>query len=85
MYGLTTSYLTIFKNSFSIANYVDMNQQCRRGMEMFGRDLRMATSVQSATKDRISITVLDEEDDRSVVYSFDADNGVFVRTEDAWE
>ena len=84
MSGITSSYIFIFKSSLGVSQYVEMNRQSRLGMDRFGRDMRMAVNVTSASDSQISIEIQEEFGTRSVQYIYDAENKRLLRIEGAW-
>ena len=62
-----------------------MNSQTRRGLEVFGRDMRMAEQVYFADGGEIEIGVPGETGERRIRYLYKTIEGAFVRIEDGWE
>lgn len=55
MAGAMASILTLSQGSNSLVNYVDMNNQSRHALELFGRDIRGATAVRSMSAHRVVV------------------------------
>jgi Tfp pilus assembly protein PilW len=43
--GILSSYLFFVKSTMSLGNYNDLNTRTRNGLELFGRDMRMVSDV----------------------------------------
>ena len=85
MYGITSSYIFLLRNSMSISQYVEQNDQNRLGLELFGRDMRMAENVTAATSSQVIIDIPTETGTRTVEYLYQPGAKRFVRIEGAWE
>ena len=61
----------------SMTNYADLNNQSRNASDLLSRDIRMATSVASATANQL---VLHAPDGTNVSYTYNAAGGSLTRT-----
>ena len=68
--GTTSSLSFILKSTLGTAFYVEMNSQTRRGLEVFGRDMRMAKQVYFADEGEIEIGVPGESGERRIHYLY---------------
>ena len=80
MAGVTSSYIFLFKSSIGMGNYVDMNQQSRFAMELFGRDVRNASEVYTMTSSVLSIEVPSTTSSNTVTYAYNAEAKTLTRT-----
>ena len=78
--GLTSTFMFLMKSSVGIGNYVDMNVQSRMGLERFGREARMATSVRDMSAISFHIWVDTPSGIMDVTYAYDAQNKTLTRT-----
>ncbi len=83
--GTTSSLSFILKSTLGTAFYVEMNSQTRRGLEVFGRDMRMAKQVYFADEGEIEIGVPGESGERRIHYLYKDSDRSFVRIEAGWE
>ena len=70
--GLTSSYVFFVKSSVGMSNYVDMNMQTRRALEMFGRDVRATRTVNTMTATTFSATTLTLTGTETIVWAFNS-------------
>ena len=85
LYGTTSSYIFLLKSSMSIGQYVEQNNQDRLGLELFGRDMRMAENVTTATSSQVIVDIPTETGTRTVEYIYQPGAKRFVRIEGTWE
>ncbi len=83
--GITSSYMFIFKSSLGMSQYIEMNTQSQIGLERFGRDMRMAVDIWSASATNLSLEVQSESGTRTVTYTLDEATKSLVRVEGTWE
>ncbi len=83
--GVVSVFLLIGRSSANISNYADLETQARRALELFGREVRMANSIDpalfSSTQIRLGIPATPTIAGYSVTYAFDLANGTFTRTD----
>lgn len=79
--GLVSSFDFIYKSSIGMGNYADMNVQSRRTLDIFGREVRTATDVTSASATSVTIVVPDGAGTSTITYAFNATDNTFDRTE----
>ena len=75
----------IFRSSLGVANYAEMNDQSRRGLERFGRDVRKATDITTADEQRIVLEISTGTVTSEVEYAYDVGSRRLIRTEDGTE
>lgn len=83
--GVISVFLLIGRSSVNIEHYSDLETQARRALELFGREVRMANSIDpavfSATQIRLGIAATPTIPAYSVTYAFDLANNTFTRTD----
>jgi hypothetical protein len=57
MLGVLTCYGMIARTGTSLYNYVDMEDQARRGLEKFSEDSRMANSITWTSSTQVALTI----------------------------
>ena len=82
--GITSSYMFIYKSTLGAVNYVDMNNQSRRALETFSRDIRQADQITVAENQYLSVAIPTTSGNRVVVYAYDTDSKRLVRKEGGW-
>lgn len=82
--GVTSSYMFMFRSSISMGYYAEMNDQSRRGLVRFGRDVRMATDVTMADGERFVVEIASASGTRKIEYRYDSEKKQLVRIEDGW-
>ncbi len=71
------------RSSMSVGNYADMSGSCRRALDVFAMDVRMATDVSVSTASTFTFTAFDSGTSTvSVSYVFDDANDTVTRTYD---
>lgn len=71
------------RGSISIANYADMSSGCRRAIDTFAYDVRMANGVSVCTGNTFTFNAFDSGSSTVVVsYTFDSGTNEFKRTYD---
>lgn len=81
--GVLSATLLIGRSSANAANYSELESEARRALEMFGREARMASSINttlSATSVTLGIPSTPTQAAYTVTYAFDT-NRNFVRTD----
>jgi prepilin-type N-terminal cleavage/methylation domain-containing protein len=76
--GLLSSYGLIVRSGTSLYNYVDMEQEARRGLEKFSEDSRMASAVAWTDNTRVTLTIPHVGSDafaNTVTYWWDTTDG----------
>ncbi len=84
MSGITSSYMFIFKSSLGMSQYMEMNTQSQIGLERFGRDMRMAVDVTTASSTQMTLQVQGESGTRTVEYIYDSSSNSLNRVEGSW-
>lgn len=51
------TYIMLLKSSLSVSNYIEMASNSRLALEYFGRDMKMASAVYTATVDNLIVGV----------------------------
>jgi len=78
----TGSLLFLAKSTQGLGNYQEMNMTSRFALEAFGSDARMTDDVNSVSSSQVSLEVYNSSGGTdTVVYAYDADEGVFSRTQ----
>lgn len=78
----TGSMLFISQWYMGLGNYLQMNQQSRIALETIGRDLRMASAINTPSPDDITLTIpAGDNTNRNVRYWWDTDRRVLMRAE----
>jgi Tfp pilus assembly protein PilV len=79
---LGSVFMTI-RSGYSVDHYTDMEQQSRRALEYFGRDVRMAKAVNFVDQNTIELIIpvdLEGNATTTYLYRYDPANGEFRRT-----
>ncbi len=83
--GVVSTFLLVGRTSANISNYSDLEAQARRALELFGREVRMASSIDPAvftpTSVRLGIPATPTVAAYTVTYTFDATAGTLTRTD----
>lgn len=75
--------LSLNRGSVALTHYTEMNAQSRQVMELFGRDMRMASDVSVADDQVLAVSTLNQNGDVvQVIWDFDTVQSEVVRTED---
>jgi len=78
--AVMTSLLLVGRNSLSTSDYVDFDDEARRGLELFAREVRMAEDVSNFSTSGVTLRVRDTESTTyNVTYSYIAQNRAFYR------
>ena len=81
--GAATSVNLWARSSVSIANYTDMSGSCRRALDIFASDVRMADDVSVSSSGNFTFTAFDASNNRVTVnYTFNDATDQVVRTYD---
>ncbi len=81
--GAATSINLWARSSMAVGNYADMSGSCRRALDTFATDVRMANDVSVATASTFSFTAFDSGTGSvAVSYAFDNVNKTLTRTYD---
>ncbi len=84
MAGIMSAYFFITKSSMSVGNYAEMSGDSRLTLQIFARDVRMATDVKAFTSKSVDLEVsYSDTDIRDVDYAYDVDTGILTRTVDS--
>lgn len=76
-----SSIVFITKNSASLSNYINMNQEGRVALEIISRDIRMSMDVNTATETQMELEVYGQGGATdTVIYTYAADNKTVYRT-----
>ena len=89
MLGLLTCFGMIMRSGTTLYNYIDMEEQARRGLEKFSEDTRMASAINWGSSTSVVLTVPHVSSDtfsNTVTYWWDTTTGssnyhCFRRTE----
>ena len=69
------------RSSMSLGNYADMSGSCRRALDVFASDVRMANGVSASTNSSFTFTAYDETNSTvTVSYVFDDATDRLTRT-----
>lgn len=83
MAGIMSAYMFITKSSLSVGNYAEMSGDSRMTVEIFARDIRMATDVTAIGEGKVNLVVAYSDTDiRDVDYLYDSDTRILTRTVD---
>ncbi len=78
--GVSSSYIFMLKSSLGAGNYYEMNQQSRRCLEQFSRDVRMTADVISVDPSNITIEVeLSDGSTEVIDYIYESSNKRLLR------
>ncbi len=81
-----SAFLLIGRNSVSTSDYVKFDEEARRGLELFGRDVRMAENVSGFSADGVTLTVRSSASSTyDVTYAYSSGTHAFYRTFEAEE
>lgn len=83
--GVMTTFILTGKNGVNAANYVEMESDANKGLEIFAREIRMASSVSSPSTTSVTLGIPDATTSSTtaaytVTYAFDSTNKKFTRT-----
>jgi|ETNmetMinimDraft_22_1059887.scaffolds.fasta_scaffold00002_91 prepilin-type N-terminal cleavage/methylation domain-containing protein len=71
------------RSSMSLGNYADMSGSCRRALDIFASDVRMANGVSVSSSTSFTFTAYDASNSTvTVSYAYDADSDQLTRTYD---
>jgi prepilin-type N-terminal cleavage/methylation domain-containing protein len=75
--GVMSTFLMLSRSGMSAANYTTMDTQCRRALEEFAQDVRMASNVAWNSTGSVTLTVPDNYTTTSnkVTYTWDNTTG----------
>ena len=74
--AMLSTFLFLGRSGANIQNYIDMESQARKSLELFAEDTRQATAISWASSTNVTLTV----DGASVVYYYDSAAKSFKRT-----
>ncbi len=78
--GAMSSIISLTQGSNSLMNYVDMNEESRRTLELFGRDVRGATDVTTMSDSEVVLTTTGpSKSEITVQYLYEADADTLYR------
>lgn len=81
--GATFSLNLWARSSVSLGNYTDMSGSCRRALDVFASDVRMANGVSSSTASGFTFTAYDSTNSTvTVSYDYDTVTKELTRTYD---
>ena len=81
--GAATSVNLWARSSMAVGNYSDMSGSCRRALDVFASDVRMANDVSVSTANTFTFTAFDSGTSTvTVSYVFDDANDTLTRTYD---
>lgn len=82
MLAVLTSFLFLGRSGANLQNYAEMEAQARRAIETFALDVRMAKNATwNSTRSVTLAAVTSGGSTESYTYAYDADKGIFTRTE----
>ena len=84
MSGLVSSFMFMYRSTYSASLYVDMNNQTRRCMEIVARDVRQADRVLYVGDNSVVLRIPDDMSPRIVTYVYQRWRNRLVRTEGEW-
>ena len=80
--GVTSSFTFLTKSALGLGNYVVMNQDSRKGLELLSRDIRMASDILIMTDDNLVISIPTGGGGTKVIdYAYEAEQGRVFREE----
>lgn len=81
MAAVLTSFYQMIKSGLNVYNYVDMEEEARRGLEQFGEDVRMAYVAHwnSSTSVTLYMTSTSADATKDVTYYYDNATQAFRR------
>jgi hypothetical protein len=77
--AVMSSVIFISRSCLSMTDYADMDQQARRALEVFGRDVRMARDLSNFSSTGVTLDVVTGSGSESVTYSYRAADQTFYR------
>jgi len=81
--GVMTTFLSLSRTSLRLGSYNDMESETRKGLELFGRDARMANTIVWNSATDISLTIPATGPDETYRYAYNSTARTFTRTETA--
>jgi Tfp pilus assembly protein PilV len=82
MAGVLSTGLFVMKSGYTASSYSEMEAQARQGLEIFGRDVRMAKSITWTSSTKIALTTTNKAG-TDFVYVYEYANNAFTRTQTA--
>ncbi len=80
--GVTSSFTFLTKSALGLGNYVIMNQDSRKGLELLSRDIRMASDILIMTDNNLVISIPTGGGGTKVIdYAYEAEQGRVFREE----
>ncbi|MFP4166207.1 MAG: PilW family protein [Opitutales bacterium] len=81
--SIAATFIVFASGSKSVGAYVEMSQDSRKALELFGRDLRVAKDVLDANESLIVIELPDDSfhNGETIQYDYDASGEIFSRIE----
>lgn len=80
--GVIGTVLALTKASYNAENYANMEQEARKGLELFARDVRMANNIIWNSTSNISLRIPTAPGVSSYTeYNYFYSNGQFIRTQ----
>lgn len=80
MGGVLSTGLFIMKSGYNVSYYSEMEAQARQGLEIFGRDVRMAKDITWVSSTKISLTIPNTVG-ANFVYVYEYANNKFTKTQ----
>lgn len=78
--GVMTTFLSLSRTSLRMGSYNDMESETRKGLELFGRDARMANAIVWNSATDVSLTVPTSGADETYRYAYNSTARTFTRT-----
>lgn len=76
----TLSTVLMFgRQGATVTNYIDMEGQARRGLELFGQDARMASAIVWNSAQSLTLTIPTSSGTATYIFAYDAANKQFTR------
>lgn len=83
MAGVLTTFVSLTRTSLRLGNYDSMESEARKGLELFGRDARMASAIVWDSATDISLTVPTAGSNETYRYVYSTSARTFTRTRTA--
>ncbi len=83
MAGVMTTFLALTRTSLRLGSYDSMEGEARKGLELFGRDARMASAIVWNSATDISLTVPTAASEETYRYVYSTVARTFTRTRTA--
>ncbi|MBK1858568.1 hypothetical protein JIN80_09885 [Cerasicoccus arenae] len=80
MAGITSTLIFMLRSSVSLGNYAEMNRDGSYFLEKFGREIRMASQVNSISRTAFIVVVANASGDETVEYAYLSAPGQLIRT-----